>query len=175
METIQAILSRTSVRKFQNAPIPREQLETILKAGTAGPSAVNARPWSFLVVQDRETLDKMAQANGRAAGPLKEATAGILVCGDLDRAFSRAPEYWVIDCAIAAQNMLLAAHDLGLGGVWLGTWPQEDKIAAQRELFSLPETIIPHSILALGIPAETPSDKPRESTWAPERIHYETW
>lgn len=174
MDTIQAILSRTSVRRYQAAPISDETLEQILKAGTAGPSAVNARPWSFLVVRDRDTLGKMAEANGRAAGPLKEAAAGILVCGDIERAFPKAPDYWVIDCAIAAQNMLLAAHDLGLGGVWLGTWPQEEKVQAQQTLFHLPQTIIPHSILALGHPLEVPPSTPRD-TWAPDRVHYEQW
>lgn len=175
MDTLQAILSRTSVRRYSDKPIPDEVLERILKAGTAGPSAVNARPWSFLVVRDKEKLLQMSQANGRAAGLLKDAAAGILVCGDLERAFSRAPEYWIIDCAIAAQNMLLAAHDLGLGGVWLGTWPQEEKVTAQRELFDLPETIVPHSILALGYPAEEISTTPRDATWEPNRVHYENW
>lgn len=174
MDTIQAILSRASVRKYQDIPVSDKILGQILKAGTAGPSAVNARPWSFLVVRDRETLIRMAEANGRAAGPLKEAAAGILVCGDLERAFPKAPDYWVIDCAIAAQNMLLAAHDLGLGGVWLGTWPQEEKVKAQQALFHLPQTIIPHSILALGYPLEAPSSAPRD-TWAPDLVHYEQW
>lgn len=175
MDTLQAILSRASVRKYSGKPVSDEILDQILKAGTAGPSAVNARPWSFLVVRDREKLLQMAEANGRAAGPLKEAAVGILVCGDLDRAFDRAPEYWIIDCAIAAQNMLLAAHDLGLGGVWLGTWPQTDKVERQQTLLGLPKTIVPHSILALGYPAEELSTTPRDNTWEPDRVHYETW
>lgn len=174
MDTIDAILTRSSVREYTEDPIPDDALETILKAGTAGPSAVNARPWSFLVVRDREKLIQMADANGRSAEPLKKAALGILVCGDLERAFSRAPDYWIIDCTIAAQNMILAAHSLGIGSVWLGTWPQEEKVAAQKVLFALPDRIVPHSLLAFGYSAET-NDPMRRSTWEPERVHYEHW
>lgn len=174
MNTIDSILSRKSIRKFTEQTVSDEQLNTILKAGMAGPSAVNARPWSFLVVRDKETLNKMADGNGRAANPLRGAAVGILVCGDLERVFSRAPEYWVIDGAIAAQNMILAAHELGIGSVWLGTWPQQEKMEAQQALFSLPASVVPHSIIAFGYPAEDP-DKSAKPDWEADRIHYEKW
>ena len=150
MDTLDAIFTRKSVRNFTDRPISRENLETILRAGTSGPSCVNARDWRFVAVTDRETLLKMAEANGRAADPLKGAAAGILLLGDLDRAFPPAKDYWVIDGAIAGQNMVLAAHALGIGSVWLGTWPQMERVEAQRKLFALPEHLVPHSILALG-------------------------
>lgn len=85
----------------------------------SGPSCVNSRDWSFIVVQNRETLRKMATGNGKPAAPLFTADAAVLICGDLTRAHSRCPEYWVIDCAIAGQNMVLAANALGIGSVWL--------------------------------------------------------
>lgn len=85
----------------------------------AGPNCVNARDWSFLVAQDRDTLNKMADANGHPAEPLRKAALGILVLGDLERAFSRAQDYWLVDGAIAAENMILAANALGIGSVWL--------------------------------------------------------
>ena len=119
MDTLDAIFTRKSVRNFTDRPISRENLETILRAGTSGPSCVNARDWRFVAVTDRETLLKMAEANGRAADPLKGAAAGILILGDLDRAFPPAKDYWVIDGAIAGQNMVLTAHALGIGSVWL--------------------------------------------------------
>lgn len=174
MEVFDAVLTRRSIRKFTDQPIDDETVHTLLTAAMAGPSAVNARPWSFLVVRDRETLARMAEANGRTATPLKEAALGVLVCGDLERAFERAPDYWIIDGAIAAQNMLLTAHSLGLGAVWLGTWPQEDKMERQRELLGLPDTVVPHSLLAFGYPAEDRSAVPHKD-YEESQVHWEHW
>ena len=174
MDTIDAIMKRKSIRKYTQQEISEEDLQTILKAGMSGPVCVNARDWSFIVVRSPEMLNKMADANGRPAEPLRKAALGILVCGDMQRAFPRAPEYWVIDGAIAAQNMILAAQALGIGSVWLGTWPQMDRVEKQRELFQLPETAVPHSIIAFGYPAEDP-DKPGKPEWEADRIHYEKW
>ena len=92
METMQNILTRRSVRKFADKPIDPDKLHTILEAGMSGPCAVNAREWAFIVVTDREKLAQMAEANGRVARMLNQAAAGILVCGDLDRAFPPAPD-----------------------------------------------------------------------------------
>lgn len=171
-----SIFERRSTRYFTDRPISDEDVRTILKAGMSGPTAVNARDWAFIVVTDREMLDRMADINGKAADPLKRATLGILVCGDLDRSFSKAPNYWIIDGAIAGQNMLLAAQELGIGSVWLGTWPQEDRMKAQAELFNLPENIIPHSILAFGYPLDVVDEKRHEKPeWEADRVHYERW
>ena len=174
MEALDAIFTRRSTRQFTNQPIESEKLHQILEAAMSGPSCVNARDWSFLVVTNRETLQKMADANGPAARPLKTAAAGILICGDLERAFPRAKDYWIIDGAIAAQNISLCAQALGLGSVWLGTWPQMDRVENQRELFRLPETVIPHSIIALGYPAEDITAK-RESRYEESRVHWNQW
>lgn len=173
METLQTIFNRTSVRQFTDREISDVDLQTILQAGMSGPSCVNARDWSFLVVRSRETLAKMAKANGRPAQPLVGAKVGILICGDLDRAFQGAPDYWVVDGAIAAQNMVLAATALGIGSVWLGTWPQMDRVERQRNLFSLPGSQVPHSILALGYPAQPPRIPQR--SFEENRVHYERW
>lgn len=139
----------------------------------SGPTCVNARQWSFIVVAERDKLAQMAEANGSPADPLKNAALGILVCGDLNRAFPPAPDYWVIDGAIAAQNMILAAHALGIGSVWLGTWPQMERVEKQRALFGLPEEIIPHSILAFGYPAKV--DPAARDLFEADRVHYEKW
>ena len=117
---------------------------------------------------------KWREANGRPAQPLKKAAAAILICGDLERAFPPAKDYWVIDGAIAAQNMTLCADALGLGSVWLGTWPQMDRVEKQAALFNLPETIVPHSVLVLGYPAKE-SKEPRESRYEENRVHFEKW
>ena len=158
MDALEAIFTRRSVRKFTEKPIEEEKLRQILEAAMSGPSCVNARDWAFVVVTEKEKLRQMAQANGRPAQPLKEAAAGILV----------------IDGAIAAQNICLSAQAMGIGSVWLGTWPQMDRVENQRWLFDLPETVTPHSIIALGYPAGE-SAAPRESRYEEDRVHWEKW
>ena len=108
MDAIHAIKTRISTRQFSDKPISDADLHAILEAGMSGPSAVNARPWSFLVIRDKDMLNKMADGNGRAADPLRGADVGILVCGDLERAYQGAPDYWVVDGSIACQNMILS-------------------------------------------------------------------
>lgn len=173
MDAIQAIRSRVSTRQYSDQEITEEALRRILEAGMSGPSCVNARDWSFVVVRDPEMLNKMADANGRPAEPLRGAKLGILICGDLERAFKGAPDYWVVDGSIAAQNMILAAHAMGIGSVWLGTWPQMNRVKAQAELFGLPESQIPHSILAFGYPKEETNKE--KLIWEADRVHYEKW
>jgi len=175
METIQALMTRKSVRKYADREIGNQELLTILKAGMSGPSSVNSRDWTFIVVRDRKTLNQMADINGRPAEPLRAANVGILVCGDLERAFTKARDYWIIDVSIAAQNMILAAHALGIGSVWLGTYPQMDRVTKQAALFGLPETVIPHSIIAFGYPDEREEEAPKKSFFEEDRIHCEKW
>ena len=146
----------------------------ILDAAMSGPCCVNARDWSFVVVTEKAKLQKMAEANGEPARPLKNAAAGILVCGDLERSFRFAKDYWIVDGAIAAENICLCAHALGIGSVWLGTWPQMDRVQRQREFFDLPDTVIPHSVIALGYPAEDITT-PRKSRYEENRVHFNEW
>ena len=174
MNTIEAIMTRKSTRKFSDKPLDQETITTILKAGQSGPSAVNARPWQFIAVTDRETLDKMADANGAHAAPLKSATFAVLVCGDLDTAFQPIPEFWIIDGASACQNMILAAHDLGVGSVWLGTWPGE-RSDAQAQLFGVPEHIIPHSIIAFGYPEDGEVKRKTPPKFEEGKVHFNKW
>ena len=180
METMDAIFSRRSVRSYTDAPISDEALHTILLAGMAGPSCTNARDGSFRVVRDKNMRGRMADANGRPAAPLRTAQVGIMILGDLERAFQPAPDYWIIDGAIAGQNMVLAATSLGIGSVWLGTYPQMDRVQRQRELFALPQTVVPHSILAFGYPADQAPPRPdkygaEKGAFEVSRVHYETW
>lgn len=172
METLEAILSRRSVREFKADKLSEREIKNILQAGMSGPSCVNSRDWSFIVVDDKEQLNKMADANGRPAEPLRKAALGIMVCGDMQRAFEKAPEYWVIDCSIACQNMILAAEDMGIGSVWLGTYPQMDRVKAQSELFGLPKTIVPHSIIAFGYPL---TNEAKVKEYELDRVHYNEW
>lgn len=174
MDTIQNILTRKSVRTYESTPISKEDLHTILTAGMSGPSCVNARDWQFIVVEDKEMLNKIADANGWPAEPLRGAAAGIVICGDLNRAFPPAKDYSVIDTSIACQNMTLAARALGIGSVWLGTWPQMDRVEKLARLFDLPEHIVPHSVLALGHSVET-ADVTDKNAYDESVVHWEQW
>ncbi|MCD7943759.1 MAG: nitroreductase family protein [Clostridia bacterium] len=173
MELVEGILKRRSIRKFTDKHITDEELHTILRAAMTGPTCANTRDWDFLVVRDKDTLNRMADANGRPAEPLRGCDVGILVLGDLERAFPPAKDYWIIDGSIAAQNMILAAEGLGIGSVWLGTWPQMDRVENQRELFSLPENVIPHSVIAFGYPAEEKTGG--HPDYEESQVHFEKW
>ncbi len=173
MDILNAIATRKSTRKFTDTPVEAEKIRAILSAGMSGPSAVNARPWEFVVVTDKAKLCEMAEGNGRAANPLLSATLGILVCGNLDRAYSGAPDYWSVDAAIACQNMILAAHGLGVGSVWLGTFPQKEKMLSQSRIFGLPENILPHSIIAFGYPEEV--NFAERDLYDESKVHAEKW
>ena len=171
MNTIDAIMKRKSVRSFTDQEISPEAVETILKAGMAGPCCVNAKDWYFVVTRDPEMMAKMADANGRPAEPVRKAKLAVLVCGDLSRAFPEARDYWVIDGSIAGQNMILAAKELGIGSVWLGTWPQMERVKAQRRLLDLPAHLVPHSLIAFGYP-DGEADRTAAPVWEESQIRY---
>ena len=169
MELWDAILTRRSIRRYTNQSIPDDLIEKLLIAGMHAPSARNKQPWHFIVVRKRELLDKISVIHPYAY-MLKEAPLGIIICGD--KKLEITEEYIVQDCSAATQNILLAAHSFGLGAVWLGIYPREPRIKALRELFSLPENIIPISMVSVGSPAEK---KNYENRFKPDRVHFDAW
>lgn len=152
MDTLELILKRRSIREYLDKEIPDSDIEKILRAGLSSPSACNKMPWHFIVVKDKELIHKMSIANGRSGIPLYNAPLAILVCIDKNKELEHAREYSIIDCAIAEENMVLAALSLGIGSCYFGTWPQEDKIKNQRAIFNLSDNLIPHMILSFGYP-----------------------
>lgn len=174
MDCMEALLTRTSVRKFKDDPVPDSLLDDLLRAAMAAPSARNLQPWEFITVTLRGTLDRLADIipYGKM---LHYAPLGIVVCGNTVRAMAEEgdrPLYWVLDCAAAVENLLLAAHASGLGAVWLGVFPRMERMQAIAELFRLPEAVIPHAVIAAGWPAEDPQPK---NKFEPARIHREGW
>ena len=168
---IDNIMTRTSVRQFTDQPIAKDTLDLLVKAGMAAPSAINAQPWAFVVVDEKAILDSLNQVHEHAN--LKTATAAIIVCGDLKKAMEGdGQEYWVQDCSAATENILLAAHACGLGAVWCGVYPIKDRVKAVSEVLGLPDYIIPLNIITLGYPAnpQEPKDKFKK-----ENIHYQKW
>lgn len=169
MDTLEAIHTRRSIREYQDKDISEELIDELLKAAMAAPSARNQQPWEFVVITDPE-LKKKVPSVCPFAQMIANAPLAILVCGDLK--IETAQGYWVVDCSAATQNLLLAAHALGLGAVWTGVYPREERMDGLTELLGLPEYILPHSLVVIGFPAQQP---PKQDRFKAERIHMNGW
>ena len=169
MEAYEAITSRRSIRKYVAKNIPAGYTEKLLKAAMAAPSAGNQQPWHFIVVTDHEILDAIPKFHPYSQ-MLYKAPLAILVCADTD--IETHPGYWVEDCSAATENILLAAHAQGLGAVWLGIYPREERIVDIKKLFGLPASVMPLSLVAIGFPAE---DKLPADRYNEERVHHNAW
>jgi len=165
------IFTRRSVRKYQAREIPAAVMHDLLEAAMAAPSAVARDPWHFLVIRAPQTLQQLADVLPHAQ-MLRQAPAAIIVCGDINLAHDRLESYMLQDISAAVENILLSANVLGLGGCWLGVHPRPERIAGIRELFRLPDHIIPVCGIALGWPAEQP---PARTRYNRDRVHMEKW
>jgi nitroreductase len=164
---INNIMSRTSIRQYTNEPVSKSDIETMLRAGMAAPTAVNKQPWHFIVVTDKAKLKELSGGRG---GMLEKCAVAIVVCGDMGKAMpGKAQEYWIQDCSAATENILLAANALGLGAVWTGAHPMADRVSSISKALKLPETIVPLCTIVIGHPAEQP--KPKDK-WKPENVSY---
>lgn len=163
------ILARRSIRSYTAQMVPDEIISELLKAAMSAPSSGNSQPWHFIVIRDREVLDKIPTFHPYAEA-LKQASVAIMVCGDinLDKYGGR----WMLDCSAASQNILLAVQAKGLGAVWLGLYPDEERIKPTRQLLGIPDHVIPLCIIPVGYPAE---QKKPSQRFKPERIHQDRW
>jgi nitroreductase len=164
-----SIFERRSIRKYTNQEISDETIEKLLRAAMAAPSAGNEQPWHFIVIRDRETLNAIPKFHPYSQ-MLKEAPAAIIVCGD--SSLEKFQGYWVQDCSAATQNILLEAQEMGLGSVWLGVYPMEERVNGLKSLLKLPAYVTPLCILPIGYPAESrePADR-----YDPIRVHADQW
>lgn len=169
MNVIEGILKRRSIRRFTDKPIEKGDITTLLRAAMMAPTARNCQEWEFIVVQDKNTLHKITTVHPYAQ-MLKEAACAIMVCGNTKK--EHAPGYWMADCGAATQNILLAATELGIGSVWLGVYPNEERMNALSKMFVLPDYVKPLNVIALGYPDE---QKPDIDRFDPEKIHLEKW
>ncbi|MEI6242611.1 MAG: nitroreductase family protein [Chlamydiota bacterium] len=169
MEALEAIFSRRSVRQFLDKPIPNEMVDSILKAAMAAPSAMNEQPWHFLLIRDKKLLIEIPKFSIHAKMCVK-APMSILVCGDLQ--LEKFPGLWVQSCSAATENILLAIHGNGLGGVWTGVYPNEDRVWGFRKLLHLPKEIVPFALIVLGYPDGKPS---AENRYDPAKVHVNKW
>jgi nitroreductase len=161
------IFARRSVRKYEDRAIEESKIKILLEAGMAAPSGRNLKPWHFVAITDRKTLDLLAEAHPYGK-MLFEATAAILVCGDIEIS----PDYWIQDCSAATENILVAAAGSGLGTVWLGCHPREDRVAAIKGILNIPEEIGILSLIAVGYPGEK---KEARTQYEEERVHRGKW
>ncbi|MDX9722975.1 MAG: nitroreductase family protein [Myxococcota bacterium] len=169
MNALQAIATRRSIRKFSDEQVSEETIRALLEAAMAAPSAGNQQPWVFVLVDRRPLLEEISQIHP-FAGMAKSAAGAVVVCGDLER--ERYAGYWVQDCSAATQNLLLAAHALGLGAVWVGIYPSPDRVDSFRRLLCLPASIVPLALVPFGRPAENKAESGRFDEL---RIHRNTW
>ncbi len=169
MDALDAILGRRSIRQYTPDAVSDESLTTLLKAAMSAPSANNKQPWHYVVIKTRSILDRMADMH-RHGKMLAQAQTAIIVCGDLKLAGYQG--HMVLDCAAATENILIAAHALGLGAVWVGLYPWEDRMALFKGLLAIPENIDPIALISLGYPAE---QKPPSDRFQPDRVHKERW
>ena len=166
-ELIKTIFARRSIRKYTAEPVDKKAVKTLLEAAMAAPSSSNRQPWHFVVITDRDLLDRLARAHPYGK-MLFDASLCIAVCGDTkisDRS-------WVQDCSAATENLLLAAVALGLGAVWLGVYPRESRINPIRKILGIPQNVIPLNLISIGHPAET---KEPRTQYDEQRVHHEQW
>lgn len=168
MEAMEAILTRRSIRRYTPQIVPEELIEELLRAAMSAPSTGNGQPWHFVVIDDRKILHEIPRFHPYAS-MLREAPVAILVC--VDREIQQ-EGFLVQDGAAATENLLLAAHAKGLGAVWLGIYPLQERMAGMRRLLALPERILPLSLVSMGYPAEK---KSRQDRYNPRRIHRNRW
>jgi len=166
-ELIQTIFARRSIRKYTDEPVSEADIKTLLEAAMAAPSASNRKPWYFVVVTGRRTLDSLAEVHPHGK-MLFEAPLCVAVCGGP----TASERFWVQDCSAATENLLLAATALGLGAVWLGVYPKEERVVGIRQVLGIPETIAPLNLISIGHPAE---EKEPRTQYDEARVHRERW
>lgn len=171
-QAITNILTRVSVREFTGEKISEAQIDTLLRAAMAAPSAINKQPWAFIVVTDEDVIAQLGEALPYSRCSNHPAVA-IIPCGDLSKAIpGEMANFWINDVSAATENILLAAHAMGLGAVWTGLHPDMNRAKMVQDLLGLPEHIIPLCVVPVGVPAEHPDIKDK---YKPENIHYNKW
>lgn len=169
MEVLDAIFNRRSIRKYTPQHVSNDYIEILLKAGMFAPSAVNKQPWEFIVFRNQESMQRIVDVHPNAS-MLLHANVAILVCWDEHRQHDKG--YGPVDCSAATQNILLAAHGLGLGAVWVGIYPRQQRMEAVQKVFNLPGHIHGFAIISLGFPAE---HKAMPDRYDKSKIHLENW
>ena len=170
-KNLSGIFGRRSIRRFSDRPVEEGVLRDLLEAGMAAPSACGKDPWHFIVVRDQAMRSALAEAlpYGKM---LVSSPAAVVIVGDLADTHDQQLSYMLQDCSAAIENILVAAHMLGLGTCWVGIHPREDRIQEVRRVCGIPEAMTPISAIALGYPGE---QKEARTRYAERKVHYERW
>lgn len=163
---IDLIFARRSIRAYTDEPLIDEEIDLLLKAAMAAPSASNIKPWHFVVIRDPARLQALADLHPHGK-MLARAALAVAVCGVPGES-----RYWVQDCSAATENLLLAATALGLGAVWLGVHPRPEREGPIGEALGVPAGVGVLCLIAIGNPAE---EKPARTQYDPARVHSETF
>jgi nitroreductase len=168
--SLDPIFQRRSIRVYTEKPVEPEKLDLLLKAAMAAPSAMNCKPWEFVVITDPE---KLALFRKRLIFGNRNAPAAILVCGNPSLSVNPAARlFWVQDCSLAGENILIAASGLGLGTVWVGVHPVAEFIRVVRDITGLPKHVTPLGLIYVGYPAE---GKPARTQYDQKRVHWQKY
>lgn len=165
---LDGIIGRTSVRNYTDEPVSEQEIDELMRAAMSAPTGVNKQPWEFAVVTDRKILDSLADALPYAK-MVKHAPMAIVVCGNKERFLDGDDStLWVQDLSAASENILVAAHILGLGAVWTALYPHPDRMAAVSKILNLPQNFVPFNVIPVGHPIGKPTSHDK---FHPERIH----
>ena len=172
MEFKELMAARRSVRRFSDRAVPREVVDRILAEALTAPSSRNSRSTRFLVVDRHDLIARMAGMRDYGSAFMEGAPLAVVVCADLTRNPGASGDWWVMDASAASENLLLAAHAVGLGAVWTGVYPRSERVKAVRTILGLPESVVPLNVIPIGYPAETPEPKQK---WNPGNIRRNGW
>lgn len=170
-EVLECIMTRASVRNYKPNKVNDSIITEVLKAGMAAPTAANQQAWHFVVITSQALKDTIADSF-QWTKMVRDCAFAVVVCGDMSRLFDgdRVDSgFWTLDCSAASENMLLAAHALGLGGVWCGIYPEADRMARLSAILNLPATLRPLNVLSFGYPETSVVPKQK---WDPGKVSY---
>jgi nitroreductase len=169
VDAITTLMTRRSIRKYTQEPVSEELLKVLLEAAMNAPSAGNEQPWEFIIIRDRKLLAQIPTFHPYSRH-VKDAPMAILVSGNLKR--EKFKGNWPLDCANASMSILIAAHASGLGAVWTGIYPEQERMAGMRKLLNIPDHVMPFALIPMGFPAEK---KEKAYRFDSARVHYDRW
>lgn len=164
--TLETIFARHSVRHFEDRAVSADTMMMLARAAMAAPSGLDIRPWQVILIDDTDLIDRLADSlpNAKMA---KQVYNAVVICGDTE-----ASHHWIVDCAVAGENLLLAAQSMGLGAVWTAVYPDPNRVRVVRNELGIPDNMMPLVFIPVGYP--TGEDRPKDK-FDTTKIHHNKW